>query len=64
MIKIKIGAMIFLLGLVGIVLSGSHQFSSHAEPDAAEAIANYKNWTRITKEPIVIKLDQSSLVGG
>ena len=64
MIKIKIGAMIFLIGLVGIVLNGSHHFSSYAETDAADEIANYKNWSRITKEPLVLKSDEASLVGG
>lgn len=55
MVKIKIGAMIFLLGLVGIVLNGSHHFSSHAETDAADEIAKYKNWSKITKKPIKVE---------
>ena len=53
MIKIKIIAAVFLLSLVGIVLNGSHQFSVSAN-DVAVEIANYKNWTPITKEPFKV----------
>lgn len=54
MIKIKITAITAVLLLVGIVLSGSQQFSTSAEGDVFDEIAAYKTWTRITKEPIKV----------
>ena len=53
MIKIKIIAAVFLLSLVGIVLNGSSDFAVSAN-DVADEIANYKNWTPITKEPFKV----------
>lgn len=64
MIKIKLGVIVFVFGLVGIISNSSHRFSSHAETDAADEIANYKSWSRITKEPIAVKLETTSLGGG
>lgn len=64
MIKIKLGAIVFIFGLVGIILNSSHRFSSHAESDAADEIANYKSWSRITKEPIPVKFTIDSSGGG
>lgn len=64
MLKIKLIAILSIFGLVGIVLSSSHQFSSKAQTDEAlDAIADYKTWTKITKEAIVVKIDESALVG-
>ncbi|MEO6590093.1 MAG: hypothetical protein ABIP06_12395 [Pyrinomonadaceae bacterium] len=63
MMKIKIIAIAFILSLVGIVFSGSHHFSVSAN-DVSDEIANYKTWSRITKEPITLKIDESSFVGG
>jgi hypothetical protein len=63
MLKIKIFAVVFILGLVGIVLNGSHHFSVSAN-DVADEIANYKNWTRITKEPIKAEFTIDNLSGG
>lgn len=61
--KIKIAAVAFILGLVGIVLNSSHHFSVSAN-DVSGEIANYKTWSRITKEPITLKIDEASLGGG
>lgn len=64
MLKLKVLAIIFVLSLAGIVLIGSRHFLSFAASDPVNEIANYKNWTRITKEPIAIKIDEASLAGG
>ncbi|MGI9055458.1 MAG: hypothetical protein ACR2F2_06615 [Pyrinomonadaceae bacterium] len=63
MIKIKIFAVAFILSLVGIIFYGSHHFSVSAN-DISNEIANYKTWSKITKEPITLKIDESSFVGG
>lgn len=52
MLRIKIFVIVGILFLVGIVLSSSERFASSAKGDVFEEIANYKTWTRITKEPI------------
>lgn len=54
MIKIKVSAIAAVLLLVGIVLSGSQQFSTSAEGDVFEEIASYKTWSKITREPIKV----------
>lgn len=55
MLKIKISAIAAVFLLVGIVLSSSQQFSTSAEGDILEEIADYKNWTQVTKEPIKVE---------
>lgn len=62
MIKIKISAIAAVLVLIGIVLSGSNQFSTSAEGDVFDEIAGYKNWTRITKEPVKVSNDKSDTI--
>lgn len=64
MIKIKISAIATVFLLIGIVLSGSHQFSTSAEGDVLNEIAGYKNWTRITKEPIKVEFVIDPNAGG
>ncbi len=65
MLKVKLIAILSILGLVGIVLNSSHQFSSKAQTDdVLTEIADYKTWTKITKEPIVVKFDESLPDGG
>lgn len=48
--RIKLIAILSVLGLVGIVVSSSHQFSSKAENDEVlTEIAKYKTWKQIHK---------------
>lgn len=64
MLKLKIIAAASILSLVGIVLNISHDFSSEAEDDSIlQEISGYKNWTRITKEPVVIAIDEAAIQG-
>ncbi len=54
MLKIKIISILSILILVGTVLSISHSYSTSAKGDVVQEIANYKTWSKITKEPIKI----------
>ena len=64
MSKIKIVAILSVLGLVAIVLNVSSVFVSRAEDDKIlEAIAGYKNWARVTKDPIEIDIDNIAISG-
>lgn len=55
MLKIKIFAIAAVLFLTGIVLKSSRQFSSHAQSDeVSNEIAEYKSWSKITKEPFKV----------
>jgi hypothetical protein len=55
MLKIKLITIFGVFVLVGIVLSNSSSYSTSAETDnALQEIANYKTWTKITKEPIKV----------
>lgn len=62
MLKIKLFTIAFILSLVGVVFYGSHHFSVSAG-DAADEIANYKNWSRITKEPVKIEINEAAISG-
>lgn len=56
--KIKLVAVLFVFGIVGVVLSNSQNFTSHAEGDPIlEEIAGYKQWNKITSDPIKIGMD-------
>lgn len=61
-LKIKLIAIAFILSLVGIVFYGSHRFSVSAN-NAADEIANYKTWSRITKEPVKVEINEAALSG-
>jgi hypothetical protein len=62
--KIKILATLGFVTLIASVLIFAPNFSANAEGDEfVKEIANYKNWTKITKEPIVVKIDEAALVG-
>lgn len=64
MLKLKIIAAASILSLVGIILNISHHFSSKAEDDSIlQEIAGYKNWTRITKEPLVVAINEAAIQG-
>lgn len=55
MLKLKLTAISGILFLIGIVLSNSSSASTSAKIDnAIQEIANYKTWTKITKEPIKV----------
>jgi hypothetical protein len=62
-LKIKIISILSILFLVGIVFHNSRSFSSSAKGDVLQEIAKYKTWSKITKEPIVVKIDESALIG-
>lgn len=62
MLKIKIFAIAAILLSVGIVLNSFHRFSVSAN-DIADEIANYKNWSKITKEPVKIELNVAAVSG-
>ena len=57
MLKLKLFAVAGALVFVGIVLSVSPKFATSAKTDVAQEIAGYKNWTRITKEPIRVEFE-------
>lgn len=63
MLKLKLIAIIGVLSFVGIVLHNSQIFSSSAKGGAVEEIAKYKTWTKVSKEPIVVKNDEAAFVG-
>jgi uncharacterized membrane protein YvbJ len=55
--KIKLSTIAVVVVLVGIVSNITPQFSSKAEGDEVlSAIVDYKNWTKITKEPVKVEL--------
>ena len=54
MLKLKLVALVVIFVFVGIVLNGSHQFSTSAKTDVLADISNYKSWTKITSEPIKV----------
>lgn len=63
MIKIKLFAALSLLSFAAIIFSVSPVFVSKAENDSIlQEIAQYKNWQRISKEPIksVFQIDGNS----
>ncbi len=54
--QIKLSTIAAVLVFLGIVSNISPQFSSKAEGDEIlTAIADYKNWTKMTKKPIRIR---------
>ena len=67
--RIKLIAILVLLGLVTVVLLNSQQFSSKAKNDnVLEEIANYKDWQQIHKPDTnivtgVFKITDSSVAG-
>lgn len=63
MLKLKISAIAVFLVLAIVAMNNSSSFSSSAKGDVLEEIANYKTWTVVTKEPIVVESDNSALVG-
>lgn len=63
--RVKLFAVACFLGFAGLVSGSSYLFPSRAESDdVIQAIAKYKIWSKITKEPITVKIDEASLVGG
>lgn len=64
MLKIKLIATLSVLFLVGMVFQNSHSFSTSAKGDVLKEIANYKTWTKISKEPIEVKIAEASFIGG
>jgi len=61
MLKIKLFAVLGTLGLLAIAWSISPIIVSKAEGDEIlREIAAYKNWTKITKEPLGFQLGVSS----
>lgn len=61
MLKIKLLAMFGFLFLVGFMLFKSNPIS--AENEFFDEIAKYKTWTKVSKDPIKVEFDLSS-VGG
>ena len=64
MLKLKLTAIIGVLSFVGIVFHNSQTFSSSAKGDAIEEIVKYKTWTKVSKEPIVVRNEDAALFGG
>ena len=64
MLKLKLMVIVGVLSFVGIVFLNSNSFTSSAKGDAIEEIAKYKTWTKVSKEPIIVKIDEAALVGG
>ena len=62
--RIKLIALLTVLGVVGIVLFNSNQVSQAKNDDVLEQIAKYKTWTKVSKDPIKVEIDVNSLAGG
>lgn len=53
MLKIKLFAVMLVLGLTAVVLSSSDHFQTAAQDDPVlTELANYRDWTKITERPI------------
>lgn len=62
MSKIKILVLMSILFLVGVVLCLPSEFSTSAKSDVLSEIAQYKTWSRITKEPFQVYSYASSQI--
>ncbi|MBX7174972.1 MAG: hypothetical protein K1X72_28605 [Pyrinomonadaceae bacterium] len=62
--RIKLIALLTVLGVVGVVLFNANQVSQAKNDDVLEQIAKYKTWTKVSKDPIKVEIDVNSLAGG
>lgn len=63
--RIKLITILIFIGLVGTVLLSSQQFASKAKGDSVlEQIASYRNWTKVSKEPIKVNVTIDSALSG
>ncbi len=64
--RIKLITLITILSLVGIVSFNSYQSPTKASGDSIfEEIANYKTWTKVSKDPIKVDVTiGADLAGG
>ena len=62
--RIKLIALLTVLGVVGVVLLNANQVSQAKNDDVLEQIAKYKTWTKVSKDPIKVEIDVNSLAGG
>ena len=63
MIKIKVILILSLLMLFAFFSANVGLFSTSAKTDVLEEIAKYKTWSKITKEPVVVAINNAGLVG-
>ena len=64
MSKIKIFVVAGVLSLVAIVSNISPVFVSKAEDDQIlQSISGYKNWAKVTKEPIAVDVSNIAVSG-
>ncbi len=60
MLKIKLAVIAIFLSFAGFALINSEQLITSARTDFVQEIANYKTWSKITKEPLQFKIDEAS----
>lgn len=77
MFKLKLFAILIVLGLAGAVVLSSDKFSSAAKDDVLQEIAGYKTWKKLVKpepkieipkevakvEPGTFQISDSSIAG-